>query len=637
MKVDGGRSGRPALAAVMALAASLATPRAVATGAAILEPVPDTTNCESPQGGAANGAAFQSGDTAWIHSFFPDRPRPAAGGDCPPEATATTSAGGSGTREWGRSASLAANIESWLDTDQNFGRIVLGDQTAMETAKGFESRRAAGAGLPALMRGYPSPAPPTVLPSPTASPNFSSTSTPPPPTPTPTPPAPLSCVGDCDEDGHVSIAELIRGVGIALGTTPAASCPAFDADADGVVAVDELVRAVRSALEGCISPPPTATPEATPTPPRTDCKDVDIRIVFDSTDLVPGTAEARFREQDDCRRSLRVQLEDVPPGTYVLVAGAQERARIEVGPDRFAELELADPPDPGKPRLDFEPRGTRLQILRDGQLAFSVTIPSEGSLVVLTYNVAGLPEGISGSHPSVNTVQISPLLSAYDLVVVQEDFCFHADLISALDLPFLSAPEYDPGCTVFVGPDRDIGDGLNRFARFPFTGFTRFDWAVCNGTTDCSSDCLTEKGFTVGRHFLGPGAEVDVYNVHMDAGSCPGDQAARSAQVDQLLAEIAVRSDGRAVIVAGDTNLKRRREGDGEILDRLLDGAGLVDACVALQCGDDRIDRVLFRSGGRLDLRAVRWWIPQEFHDAEGSPLSDHEPVAVEIDWSVAG
>jgi hypothetical protein len=45
-----------------------------------------------------------------------------------------------------------------------------------------------------------------------------------------------------------------------------------------------------------------------------------------------------------------------------------------------------------------------------------------GDFLALTYNVAGLPEGISGSHPETNTPLIGPLLNAYDLVLMQESW-----------------------------------------------------------------------------------------------------------------------------------------------------------------------------------------------------------------------
>ena len=47
--------------------------------------------------------------------------------------------------------------------------------------------------------------------------------------------------------------------------------------------------------------------------------------------------------------------------------------------------------------------------------------PLKGSFSLLTYNVAGLPEGLSSSRPSVNMALISKLLNRYDLALVQED------------------------------------------------------------------------------------------------------------------------------------------------------------------------------------------------------------------------
>jgi hypothetical protein len=56
--------------------------------------------------------------------------------------------------------------------------------------------------------------------------------------------------GDCDADGRVTVAELIRAVAIALGETPLADCPVIDVNSDGRVSVDELVAAVDAALAG---------------------------------------------------------------------------------------------------------------------------------------------------------------------------------------------------------------------------------------------------------------------------------------------------------------------------------------------------------------------------------------------------
>jgi hypothetical protein len=60
-----------------------------------------------------------------------------------------------------------------------------------------------------------------------------------------------ACVGDCNADLAVSIDELVRGVSIALGTAPMASCEPFDRNGDGRITVDELVAAVGNAAMGC--------------------------------------------------------------------------------------------------------------------------------------------------------------------------------------------------------------------------------------------------------------------------------------------------------------------------------------------------------------------------------------------------
>ena len=70
------------------------------------------------------------------------------------------------------------------------------------------------------------------------------------PTSTPRPPA-EECIGDCDGDGHIAIAELVRGVGLALGN-PVPPCADFDPDGNGV-GIADLVKAVNGALYGCVA------------------------------------------------------------------------------------------------------------------------------------------------------------------------------------------------------------------------------------------------------------------------------------------------------------------------------------------------------------------------------------------------
>lgn len=55
-----------------------------------------------------------------------------------------------------------------------------------------------------------------------------------------------------------------------------------------------------------------------------------------------------------------------------------------------------------------------------------------GVLDVLTYNVAGLPEGLSSGTPATNTALLAPKLAPYGLVNVQEDFNYHATLYAGM-------------------------------------------------------------------------------------------------------------------------------------------------------------------------------------------------------------
>lgn len=250
-------------------------------------------------------------------------------------------------------------------------------------------------------------------------------------------------------------------------------------------------------------------------------------------------------------------------------------------------------------------------------------------MTVLTYNVAGLPQGISSSNPEVNIPQISPLLNGYELVLVQEDFFYHAELVADVEHPHQSVPwPEDPEAEGF-------GDGLNRFSQWPFGELERQQWYDCHGQLDCASDCLARKGWSFARHTLAEGAEVDVYNLHMEAGGCPEDLEIRTQATLDLAEAIAERSDGRALIVAGDFNLRATDPEDVTPLQNIIEGAGLTDACDAVECGDQRIDHIMVRNGETLTLEVEQWWIPDEFTEARsGEPLSDHAPVAIILSFN---
>ena len=246
-----------------------------------------------------------------------------------------------------------------------------------------------------------------------------------------------------------------------------------------------------------------------------------------------------------------------------------------------------------------------------------------GHLKVLTYNIAGLPDGFMTAHPSANMPRIGALLAHYDLALIQEDFAFGPLLRTSVTLPFQSP--------AFIREGRlNFGDGLSQFAALPFTALQREPWSTCHGVLDSYFDCLTPKGFISTRQRLADGVEIDVYDVHLDAGPSDADQRAREAQVEQLIDAISQRSAGRALLLAGDTNIR----GHGELLARFERATGLVDVCSALRCPEPRrIDRVYYRSSPALVFTPRKWSIDRRFVDAKGQPLSDHLAVAAEFDW----
>lgn len=61
----------------------------------------------------------------------------------------------------------------------------------------------------------------------------------------------FACVGDCNRDRAVTIAELLQLVNIALGNREPSACLAGDRGGDGSVTIDEILTAVNSALTGC--------------------------------------------------------------------------------------------------------------------------------------------------------------------------------------------------------------------------------------------------------------------------------------------------------------------------------------------------------------------------------------------------
>ncbi|GAA0580035.1 jacalin-like lectin [Paractinoplanes ferrugineus] len=271
---------------------------------------------------------------------------------------------------------------------------------------------------------------------------------------------------------------------------------------------------------------------------------------------------------------------------------------------------------------------------------------SGGTFTALSYNVAGLPEIVSSAPtPRASaTTAIGRRLAAYDIVHVQEDFNYHANLYAA---------DTHPVRTPTSG-GAAIGSGLNTLSNYSYDAddFERVRWNSCQLD---SGDCLTPKGFTFMRQRLAEGTYVDLYNIHTNAGTNDGDLASRADNLNQLSAFIATHSAGNAVIVMGDSNTRYTRAQDtiaeftaaNGLTDAwvkveragvapvkgtdplLCDGTAITDTC-------EVVDKVLYRGSRLVTLDATDYHNEHAafLEDGTGLMLSDHDPVSVKFAWS---
>jgi hypothetical protein len=274
-------------------------------------------------------------------------------------------------------------------------------------------------------------------------------------------------------------------------------------------------------------------------------------------------------------------------------------------------------------------------------VAAPAALAAGGSFSVLSYNVAGLPEAIS-SAPTPRgpaTSEIGRRIAGYDLVHLQEDFNYHANLYATDTHPYRTPTSGGAG----------IGSGLNTVADFPYDGddFERVRWNSCQFD---SGDCLTPKGFTFMRTRLGDGIYVDTYNLHTNAGVNPGDLASRADNLSQLSGFIATHSAGNAVIVMVDTNTRYTRAAD--TIASFAAANGLTDAWVQIErggvppvagsdpllCPEDTcevVDKILYRGSRFVTLTATDYHNENAaFLNADGLMLSDHPPISAAFTWS---
>lgn len=280
----------------------------------------------------------------------------------------------------------------------------------------------------------------------------------------------------------------------------------------------------------------------------------------------------------------------------------------------------------------------------------SVAIPQEessserflqGKISLLTYNIAGLPQGISAAKlpRKFSIAEIGEKVEPYDIVNVQEDFNYNTSFYSKNLHPYRTQTK----------GKIPIGDGLNTLSKYPIIEYRRIPWRHCSGP-----DCWTVKGFSFAQIQLANQVTVDVYNVHANSSDVARAARARRENFRQLATYINDNSAGRPLIVMGDFNAHYAYKRDN--LHEFLLTTGLSDGWVqflrkgvfpevipkfiaqhmlSLNNDTESLDKIFFRNSEHLKFQPMDYQVEiQHFTSVEGEALSDHLAVSMQLNWT---
>lgn len=273
---------------------------------------------------------------------------------------------------------------------------------------------------------------------------------------------------------------------------------------------------------------------------------------------------------------------------------------------------------------------------------------AEGEKInLLSYNIHGLFRFAASDHPVERMPTIGWLSRAYDVMLYQEDFEYHRDLVRQLDahadftgngvggspwrilakalavpitmwIPHFSPP-YGSGVSTTVG------------RRFEVAETSTHIYEACDGWLGSNFDCWASKGYLRVRLRLTNGGEVDIYNTHLESGSDKGSTKARRDQLEELASDVERLSPTQAVIIGGDLNLSYLRPGDRKSMNMFRDRLRLIDSGAGpeLEFWRER-DFVVYRDGTDTKLQVIGSGEATEFVK-DRRALSDHAALRVEF------
>lgn len=168
------------------------------------------------------------------------------------------------------------------------------------------------------------------------------------------------------------------------------------------------------------------------------------------------------------------------------------------------------------------------------------------TLNFVTYNVCALPDMITAERNLAPVRERMPKigvrLQGYDIVALQEVFVTERSYLERKMRAYYVARGTDGGGM------RAPGSGIYTFAHAPIprVHFERWDGLVI-------ADAYSHKGFVAATVNIGDGLDIDVYNLHAQAGGFPELRKKNYEQMAEYMKRNSFGS-GRPIVALGDFN-----------------------------------------------------------------------------------
>lgn len=310
--------------------------------------------------------------------------------------------------------------------------------------------------------------------------------------------------------------------------------------------------------------------------------------------------------------------------------------------------------------------------------ACALGMSAQKTFTIASYNVDGLGAIINQDGPAeAGTRAISARIAQedWDIFGVCEDFKYDNALRSSISDIYdfgtyraVSAEDYAKMALSFIGSFKADTDGLNVMWKKGYKA-TEESWTSWNAhkgwIDDQANDCI-DKGY---RHYaieLAEGNVIDLYHLHMEAGTGTNDDGTINEhsqnahkQLTQLVNAIKATNNHRPIIVMGDTNCRYTRESMKTLfIDALnADKRFIANDCWVEQCkggvypecpseslhvndlgyvDGEVVDKIIYINNidSNVKLTLNNFKVDTGFTKDDGTFLADHCPVVANFTFS---